>query len=84
MPECPCVPYSEIVNGCFCVSYVFFHHEVPNRNTMTKYFYSELLIGFNKNAHERLADSQNKTGTIHKKTQLTNLYLWQYYENNEG
>ena len=51
---------------------------------MTKYLYSELLIGFNKNAHERLADRQNKTGTIHQKTRFTNLNLWQYYENNEG
>ena len=45
-----------------------FHHEVPNGNTMTKNLYSEHLTGFSKNAHKRLADHQNKTGTIHQKT----------------
>ena len=35
---------------------------------MTKNFYSEPLTGFNKNAHERLADHQNKTSTIHQKS----------------
>ena len=35
---------------------------------MTKNVYSEPLTGFNKNAHKRLADHQNKTSTIHQKT----------------
>ena len=35
---------------------------------MTKNFYSEPLTGFNKNAHKRLADHQNKTSTTHQKT----------------
>ena len=35
---------------------------------MTKNFYSEPLTGFNKNAHKRLADHQNKTSTIHQKS----------------
>ena len=43
------------------------YHEVPNGNTMTKNLYSEPLTGFSKNAHKRLADHQNKTGTIHQK-----------------
>ena len=35
---------------------------------MTKKLHSELLTGFGKNAHKRLAGHQNKTGTIHQKT----------------
>ena len=35
---------------------------------MTKNLYSEPLTGFSKNAHIRLADHQNKAGTIHQKT----------------
>ena len=35
---------------------------------MTKNFYSKPLTGFNKNAHKRLADHQNKTSIIHQKT----------------
>ena len=45
-----------------------FYNEVPNGNTVTKNFYSEHLTGFSKNAHKRLADHQNKTGTIQQKT----------------
>ena len=45
-----------------------FYHEVPNGNAMTKNLYSEPLTGFSKNAHKRLADHQNKSGTIHQKT----------------
>ena len=33
---------------------------------MTKISYSERFTGFNKVACERLADQQNKTGTIHQ------------------
>ena len=35
---------------------------------MAKNLYSEPLIGFSKSANKRLADHQNKTGTIHRKT----------------
>ena len=35
---------------------------------MTKNLCSEPLTVFSKNAHKRLADQQNKTGTIHQKT----------------
>ena len=45
-----------------------FYHEVPNGNAMTKKLYSESLTGFSKNAHERLADHQNETRTIHQNT----------------
>ena len=45
-----------------------FYHEVPNGNAMTKNLYSEPLTGFSKNAHKRLADHQNKSGTIQQKT----------------
>ena len=62
------VAYSKKLNGCFCVPYVLFYHKVPNGNAMTKNLYSEPLTGFSKNAHKRLADHQNKTGTIHQKT----------------
>ena len=44
-----------------------FYHEVSNGNTMSKILYSERFTGFNKVAYERLADHQNKTGTIHQK-----------------
>ena len=37
---------------------------------MTKNLYSEPSTGFSKNPHKRLADHQNKTGTIHQKTML--------------
>ena len=43
-----------------------FYHEVSNGNTMSKILYSERFTGFNKVAYERLADQQNKTGTIHQ------------------
>ena len=43
-----------------------FYHEVSNGNAMTKISYSERFTGFNKVAYERLADQQNKTGTIHQ------------------
>ena len=33
-----------------------------------KKLYSEPLTGFSKNAHERLADHQNETRTIHQNT----------------
>ena len=68
LTEFPWVAYSEKLNGCFCVPCALFYHEVPNCNTMTKKLYSEPLTGFSKNAHKRLADHQNKTGTIHQKT----------------
>ena len=45
-----------------------FYREVPNGNAMAKNLYSEPLTGFSKNAHKRLADHQNETGTIHQKT----------------
>ena len=45
-----------------------FYHEVPNGNAMTKNLYSEPLTSFSKNAHKRLADHQNKSGTIQQKT----------------
>ena len=45
-----------------------FYHEVPNGYAMTKKLYSEPLTGFSKNAHERLADHQNETRTIHQNT----------------
>ena len=66
--EFPWVAYSEKLNACFCVPCVLFYHEVPNGNAMTKKLYSGPLTGFGKNAHKRLADHQNKTGTIHQKT----------------
>ena len=44
----------------------FVYNDVPNHNTMTKILYS--LTGFSKNAHQRLADHQNKCGTNHQKT----------------
>ena len=47
-----------------------FYHEVPSGNTITKKLYSEHFTVFNKIAHERLADHQNKTGTIHHKNIL--------------
>ena len=59
--------YSEKLNGCFCVPCALFYHEVSNGNTVTKNLSSEPLIGFGKNTHKRLADHQNKTGTIHHK-----------------
>ena len=59
--------YSEKLNGCFCVPCALFYHEVSNGNTVTKNLSSEPLIGFGKNTHKRLADHQNKTGTIHQK-----------------
>ena len=35
---------------------------------MIKNLSSEPLTGFSKNAYKRLADHQNKTGTVHQKT----------------
>ena len=35
---------------------------------MTKNLYPEPLTSFSKNTHKRLADHQNKTGTIHQKS----------------
>ena len=35
---------------------------------MIKNLSSEPLTGFCKNAYKRLADHQNKTGTVHQKT----------------
>ena len=35
---------------------------------MTKNFYSDPFTGFSKKAHKRIADPQNKIGTIHQKT----------------
>ena len=45
-----------------------FYHKVLNGNATAKNLYSETLIGFSKNVNKRLADHQNKTGTIHQKT----------------
>ena len=75
------ITYSEKLVSCFCAPYVLFYHEVPNGNTMTKNLCSEALTGFSKSAHKRLADHQNKTGTIHQKT--TPIYD-KFFKNNEG
>ena len=68
LTESPWVAYSEKLNGCFCVPCVLFYNEVPIGNAMTKNLSSEPLTGFSKKAYKRLADHQNKTGTVHQKT----------------